>query len=79
MTVTLSDISPDTILCVVTGEIDLLTAPTLREKLTGAINGVPGHLVIDLSAVRFLASMGLNVLWRSSQRKKLPTATWPSS
>jgi anti-sigma B factor antagonist len=62
VTVTLSDISPDTILCVVTGEIDLLTAPTLREKLAGAINSVPGHLVIDLSAVRFFASIGLNVL-----------------
>ncbi|PZS24440.1 MAG: hypothetical protein DLM60_00250 [Pseudonocardiales bacterium] len=42
--------------------IDLLTGPTLREKLTGAINAVPAHLVIDLSAVQFLASIGLNVL-----------------
>ncbi|MGH3669098.1 MAG: STAS domain-containing protein [Pseudonocardiaceae bacterium] len=49
-------------MCVVAGEVDLLTAPTLREKLTGAINGVPGHLVIDLAAVAFLASIGLNVL-----------------
>jgi anti-sigma B factor antagonist len=62
LTVTLSDISPGMILCVVAGEVDLLTAPTLREKLTGAINSVPGHLVIDLSAVAFLASIGLNVL-----------------
>jgi anti-sigma B factor antagonist len=46
----------------VVGEVDLLTAPTLREKLTGVINGVPGHLVIDLAAVAFLASIGLNVL-----------------
>lgn len=62
LTVTLSDVSPGTILCVVAGEIDLLTGPTLREKLTGAISGVPSHLVIDLSAVKFLASIGLNVL-----------------
>ncbi|MDQ3824323.1 MAG: STAS domain-containing protein [Actinomycetota bacterium] len=62
LTVTFSDVSPDTILCVVAGEIDLLTGPSLREKLTGAIDGVPRHLVIDLSAVQFLASIGLNVL-----------------
>jgi anti-sigma B factor antagonist len=59
--VTVSDVSPGTILCVVAGEVDLLTGPTLREKLN-EINVVPAHLVIDLSAVRFLASIGLNIL-----------------
>ncbi|MCA1835966.1 MAG: STAS domain-containing protein [Actinobacteria bacterium] len=62
LTVTVSDVPPDTVVCVVAGEIDLLTGSTLREKLTGAIEGVPRHLVIDLSAVQFLASIGLNVL-----------------
>lgn len=62
LAVTLSDICPGIIVCVVAGEIDLLTGSALREKLTGAINGVPCHLVIDLSAVEFLASIGLNVL-----------------
>ena len=59
--VTVSEVSPGTMLCVVAGEVDLLTGATLREKLT-AINVVPAHLVIDLSAVRFLASIGLNIL-----------------
>jgi anti-anti-sigma factor len=62
LTVTVSDISPDTLLCVVVGEIDLLTGPTLRDRLAGAITVVSAHLVIDLSAVQFLASIGLNVL-----------------
>jgi anti-sigma B factor antagonist len=62
LTVTFSDVSADTVLCVVAGEVDLLTGSILREKLTGAIEGVPRHLVIDLSAVQFLASIGLNVL-----------------
>jgi anti-sigma B factor antagonist len=62
LTVTAGDVPPDTVVCVVAGEIDLLTGSTLREKLTGAIEGVPRHLVIDLSAVQFLASIGLNVL-----------------
>ncbi len=59
--VTVSEVSPGTIRCVVVGEVDLLTGPALREKLN-AINVVPSHLVIDLSAVRFLASIGLNIL-----------------
>ncbi len=61
LNVTASEVSPGTILCVVVGEVDLLTGPALREKLN-AINVVPSHLVIDLSAVRFLASIGLNIL-----------------
>lgn len=60
--VTVSDVSSDTILCVVVGEIDLLTGPTLRARLTEAMRVVPAHLVIDLSAVEFLASIGLNIL-----------------
>ena len=60
--VTVSQVSPDTILCAVAGEVDLLTGPTLREKLTNAIDAAPSHLVIDLSAVQFLASIGLSIL-----------------
>lgn len=62
LTVSVSDLSPDTILCVVAGEIDLLTGPALRAKLTDAINVAPSHLVIDLSGVQFLASIGLSIL-----------------
>lgn len=62
LNVTISEASPEAILCVVEGEVDLLTGPTLREKLTDAINAVPSHLVIDLSGVQFLASIGLSIL-----------------
>jgi anti-sigma B factor antagonist len=62
LTVTVRRVSSDTVLCAVAGEVDLLTGPTLREKLADAINDVPSHLVIDLSAVQFLASIGLNIL-----------------
>ncbi len=61
LNVTVSDVSPGTTLCAVAGEVDLLTAPALREKLN-AITVVPSHLVIDLSDVQFLASIGLNIL-----------------
>jgi anti-anti-sigma factor len=60
--VTVSEASPDTILCVVTGEVDLLTGSILREKLTGTIDAGRSHLVIDLSGVQFLASIGLSIL-----------------
>jgi anti-sigma B factor antagonist len=62
LSITVSEVSPGTILCVVAGEVDLLTGPILREKLTKAIEVAPAHLVIDLSAVRFLASIGLSIL-----------------
>jgi anti-sigma B factor antagonist len=62
LNVTVSELSPDTILFRVAGEIDLLTGPTLRAKLTDTISVTPSNVVIDLSAVRFLASVGLNIL-----------------
>lgn len=62
LTLTVSEAAPGAILCVVTGEVDLVTGPTLREKLTAATNVTPSHLVIDLSGVRFLASIGLSIL-----------------
>jgi anti-sigma B factor antagonist len=60
--VIVSEASPDTILCAVAGEVDLFTGATLREKLTGAIDPGCSHLVIDLSGVQFLASIGLSIL-----------------
>ncbi|MGH3914507.1 MAG: STAS domain-containing protein [Pseudonocardiaceae bacterium] len=68
--VTVSDITPDIVLCVVNGEIDLLTEPILREKLTEAIAGTPRHLVIDLCHVQFMGSTGLTLLmeFRATQR-----------
>lgn len=62
LNVTVSEASAETILCVVTGEVDLFTGPSLREKLTDAISVAPSHLVIDMSGVQFLASIGLSIL-----------------
>lgn len=67
---TVSDITPNIVLCVVSGEIDLLTEPLLREKLTETMAGVHRHLVIDLSNVEFMGSTGLTLLmkFRTAQR-----------
>jgi anti-sigma B factor antagonist len=46
----------------VAGEVDVFTAPKLREQVVDlAAKGVV-HLVVDLSAVEFLDSTGLGVL-----------------
>lgn len=46
------------------GEIDLATTPEFRQAMRQACGIVtpPGHVVADLSGVRFIGSMGLQVL-----------------
>ena len=44
------------------GEIDVYTAPKLRDKITELVGEGVYDLVIDLSAVEFLDSTGLGVL-----------------
>jgi anti-sigma B factor antagonist len=46
----------------VAGEIDVYTAPKLREKLIELVNEGSYHLVVDLEKVDFLDSTGLGVL-----------------
>ena len=46
----------------VAGEIDVYTAPVLRERLDEQIAGGRRHLVVDLQGVTFMDSTGLGVL-----------------
>lgn len=46
----------------VTGEIDVYTAPALREELSRLIDGEHTDLVVDLTSVSFMDSTGLGVL-----------------
>ena len=50
-----------TVVCV-GGEIDVYTAPKLRDKITELVADGSYHLVVDMSAVEFLDSTGLGVL-----------------
>ncbi|MEV0297742.1 STAS domain-containing protein [Nocardia sp. NPDC050710] len=52
----------DTTLIEVIGEIDLWTAPTLRENLVRAFGSRGSTVVVDLSPVTFLAAAGLTLL-----------------
>ncbi len=44
------------------GEIDVYTAPKLRDQITELVGGGSYHIVVDLEAVEFLDSTGLGVL-----------------
>lgn len=44
------------------GEIDVYTAPKLREQLVELVNDGSFHLVVDMESVDFLDSAGLGVL-----------------
>ncbi|WP_307793236.1 STAS domain-containing protein [Amycolatopsis sp. MtRt-6] len=46
----------------VAGEVDLLSAPVLGSEVTTALANAPDLLVIDLTDVSFLASIGITVL-----------------
>lgn len=50
------------------GEVDLATAPTLRDRLRDVIDESPAAVVIDLDQVPFLDSTGLGVLIAAYKR-----------
>ena len=55
-------VDPDTRTLYVSGEVDELSAIALREALEKHSNGFTDDLVVDLSDVDFLPSMGVGVL-----------------
>jgi len=46
----------------VAGEIDVYTAPKLRESLVGLVDSGRYHIIVDVERVEFLDSTGLGVL-----------------
>jgi anti-sigma B factor antagonist len=52
----------------VAGEVDLATAPDLQAALDTALTEDPAALVVDLSEVTFLGSVGLQLLVSTQQR-----------
>jgi anti-anti-sigma factor len=51
-----------TVVVTVCGDLDMLTAPALAEAIAAAAQHQPSALIVDLSAVEFLASAGMNEL-----------------
>lgn len=52
----------DRIVIEVSGEIDVYTAPQLREQLVTEVDNGYHHIIVDLQGVEFLDSTGLGVL-----------------
>jgi anti-sigma B factor antagonist len=61
LTITTREAEGRTVVSVV-GEIDVYTAPRLREEIADLVAGGHYHLVVDMSEVEFLDSTGLGVL-----------------
>jgi anti-sigma B factor antagonist len=53
---------PGSAVIAVGGEIDVYTAPKLREKLINLVESGSYHLILDMEGVEFLDSTGLGVL-----------------
>ncbi len=58
----------------VAGEVDLATAPALENAIEAILSGKPAALIIDLTAVSFLASAGMATLVAAHQRAGTTTA-----
>jgi anti-sigma B factor antagonist len=52
------------------GEVDVATAPRLRDRLVQLVNDGPPQLVVDLSGLSFIDSMGLGALVSGLKRAR---------
>jgi anti-sigma B factor antagonist len=66
--VTEERIAPSGLLLSATGELDIATAPALRERLTAALDAGVRRLVIDLREVSFMDSVAIAVLVHASSQ-----------
>lgn len=64
------DITPEggDLTVTVSGELDVLTAPFLWERMEPALSAVTGKLVLDFAGLNFIDSMGLGVIVRAQSR-----------
>ncbi|MGW3995839.1 STAS domain-containing protein [Amycolatopsis sp. NPDC004772] len=51
--------APGTAVVEAAGDLDLATAPRLRDLIATTVSSTPAHLVIDLCGVQFLSATGL--------------------
>ena len=62
------DVDGGDVVVTVRGELDVLTAPFLWERMEPALAGVTGKLVFDFAGLGFIDSMGLGVIVRAQSR-----------
>jgi anti-anti-sigma factor len=59
------------VIAALSGELDIASAPALREQLLGLLTPAAGRLIIDLSAVSYADASGLTVLVGTARRAGL--------
>ncbi len=59
------------VIAALSGELDIASAPALREQLLGLLHHVASRLIIDLSAVSYADASGLAVLVATGRRARL--------
>jgi anti-sigma B factor antagonist len=59
------------VIAALSGELDITTAPTLREQLLGLLQPAASRLVISLPAVRYADASGLAVLVGTARRARM--------
>jgi anti-anti-sigma factor len=59
---------PRGLVLAVAGELDLATAPELRERLGAAVDAGAAEIVVDLRAVTFMDSIGLAAVLHARSR-----------
>jgi anti-anti-sigma factor len=76
-------VDPAGLVITVSGELDIATAPALRDRLDVALESGTRRLVIDLSAITFLDSVALATIVHAKQQLpedgRLALAVDPSS
>jgi anti-anti-sigma factor len=65
--VTTPDVDPDVGVVRLPSEVDLQTAPAVRDELMASLNRC-AHLVVDATGVQFMDSSGVNALVRAKER-----------
>jgi len=61
-------VSGGDVVVAIRGELDVLTAPFLWERMEPALPAVTGALVFDFAELNFIDSMGLGVMVRAQSR-----------
>ena len=56
------------VLACVRGEVDLSNAPSVRERLLGAVPNTAAALVLDLSGTDYLDSSGVGLIFELAER-----------
>jgi anti-sigma B factor antagonist len=64
-------VDADSILCRVSGDVDISCSPALREQLLAALEPPRPRLVLDLSEVTFMDASGLGALMAARRRSLL--------